>query len=180
MISTKEIKNIFKNKSSLSNDELIKFKTDVINKKQSTQQKINACVSMFNTVMCDMANSLTKNLPNDQTISIYSGVVQNIVKTKPNEIISLFLMNVYKNDEYRENLLALNDNFFLNTDYSNLPASVRINMDMVFQFKKSWNLINVELQTFIKQSMCSLVKICDQYVQSKGDLLDLNDIEKEL
>lgn len=144
--------------------------------KEQSESKIEICVSMCNTIMTDISQLVSSEFPNDRSLGTYAGVINNMIKTRPLEPISNFLIYVYKDDNYRNNILAGNDNFFLSNNHSKVLNGDQQKANMMFQFKTCWNEMTPTLQSYIKQSMMTLVRIAEQYILSKGAIMDINDM----
>jgi len=141
---------------------------------------INKCVMVCNTVISNLANTISKNFPDDQSIGTYSGVIKEVVEKRPLEPISLFLLHVYRNDEYRENILSGNDNFFLSNNHNHLTNSDSEKISIMFQFKNSWSFMSNDMKQYTRQSMITIVKTCEQYIKYKSDSCDIDDICKKI
>ena len=75
-------------------------------------------VESFNQIALNMVSHLGNEFKN----SIFgknATLIKNFFKFKPNEIIVLFLDNIYSNDEYRKQIKAGNDSFFMEQSYDN-------------------------------------------------------------
>jgi hypothetical protein len=131
---------------------------------------------MCNSILLDIAQIVTKEFPNDKMLGTYASVINNMIKLKPLEPISNFLIHVYKNDDYRKNILAGNDNFFLAHNHSKILNGSDDKISMMFQFKSCWKDMNSELKDYIKKTMITLVRVAEQYIVSKGDIMDINQI----
>ena len=89
--------------------------------------------------------------------------LENIIETAYEEPIAFFILNVYKNDKYRENILKQNDNFFINEHFG---AETNETGMQIFEFKSLWKQIDDETKDYIKKSMVALVKISQRYILS--------------
>src|SRR5689334_17443249 len=68
-------------------------------------------VSKFNIVIIGMVRHITDYYGDTSTAKLQI-ILTNIINDTPNEPISYFILNVYKNDDYRTNILRQNDKFF--------------------------------------------------------------------
>jgi hypothetical protein len=75
-------------------------------------QEINGYVEMFNSVCKQIGSHLLSKFPKNRNIHIYNDVVQDVIKKKPAEPISIFVVNVWANDDYKDSILASNEKFF--------------------------------------------------------------------
>lgn len=92
----------------------------------------------------------------DQGTLNLKGIFIDIMNKTPDEPISYFLLNVYKNDEYRHSILEQSDNLFVDQSHDHI--------NKLFEFNKVWKQIDNETKKFIKKSMMVLVKICEKYI----------------
>jgi hypothetical protein len=142
-----------------------KNNTMTINEKQ---HKVNDLIGKFNKVMLDMIDHITQYYP-DSDISIAKSLIEKIVTEHPDKGMSMFLLNVYGNDEYRKNILLQNDNFFINNEYEHLHDKSNADltgwrMEKIFQFKELWKLIDNDTKNYIKKSVMIMIKICEKYL----------------
>ncbi len=160
----------------MSTEEIIKqFKTNKINKNDVAQHikkldtKCEKCVNMFNSVCDKIGKHLTSDFPNNRELYVYNDVVTNITKKKPEEPISIFLVNVYDNDDYREAIKNGDEQFFNNGTHENLTKNDEDNLKAMFQFKSCWKDMSDSSKMFIKEAMKTLINICDTYLIAKCD-----------
>jgi hypothetical protein len=165
----------------LSKKEFKVFQTDCVECMKNINKNLQTCIDMFNTLIDNIGTLLAGDFPNDQTICTYSSIVSNIVKTKPLEPISLFIMNVYKNDKYREYIMQGNDNFFLNNDHKDVTNNDENTVQKMFQFKTCWTKLSHDNKDYIKNVMKTLIQVSTQYIIEKdnGNMIPimLNDLE---
>ena len=135
--------------------------------------EINNCVNMFNSICKGICSHLLSKFPKNKNIIIYHNVVCDIIVKKPKEVISVFLVNAYSNDAYRESILASNEKFFEQSNLEDITGSDKDNVDVLSQIKACWSQLNKDSKHFIKESMKTLIKICDLYVNKKDDLNNL-------
>jgi hypothetical protein len=119
----------------------------------------------FNMVIAGMIRHITEYY-GDSTMSGMDIFLNDIIEKTPKEPISCFLMNIYKNDQYRTNILKQNDDFFLEEDYDELTEGDNEKTSKLFEFKDLWKQIDNDTKNYIKKSMMTLVKICQKYVLS--------------
>lgn len=133
---------------------------------KNTNEKLQMCIKMFNSLSEDMGNLLKKEFPYDQSMSIYSGVVSELIRNKPVEPISFFATNVYSNDTYRKYIIEGNEKFFLGNSYNELGTDAE-NVKMLFEFKNCWGKMNDSSKEYIKNVFKTLVKVTAQYIEEK-------------
>jgi hypothetical protein len=139
------------------------------NEKELTQE-INGYVEMFNSVCKQIGSHLLSKFPKNRNIHIYNDVVQDVIKKKPAEPISIFVVNVWANDDYKDSILASNEKFFMENEHEELTGSDKSNSDILSQVKSCWGEMNDESKYFIKEAFKTLVNLCDVYVEKKDDL----------
>lgn len=126
-------------------------------------KKLSKLESKFNLILLGMIKYIIE-YHDDAKIKLLSIIVEKIISNKPEEPISCFLLHIYRNDEYRINILNENDNFFMNQDISEIKNSSMIKQ--AFEFKDLWTKIDDDTKTYIKRSMKALVLISQKYVLS--------------
>jgi hypothetical protein len=125
-------------------------------------KKLSKLENKFNIILLGMIKYIT-NYQNDAKITVLSTLIEQIISNKPDEPISCFLLYIYRNDDYRINILNENDAFFMNHDISEIGNSM---IKQVFEFKELWKKINDETKQYIKRSMKALVLISQKYILS--------------
>jgi predicted methyltransferase len=147
-----------------------------LNKKKEIQDSL---VNTFNLVVINMIRHITEYYGDPNMVKLQLVLEDIIIKT-PDEPIACFLLNVYKNDDYRHNILKQNDKFFMDEidkqsltisdyDQDNNQNNDQNNQEQIvkmFEFKTLWQHIDTDTKCFIKKSMMGLVKICQKYIFS--------------
>ena len=176
---------------------IVKYKSYTVNKKPSLKEfkdfqtesdecmknvnkNLQTCIDMFNTLIDNIGTLLASDFPNDQTVCTYSSIVSNIIKTKPLEPISLFIVNVYKNDKYREYIIQGNDKFFLNSDHKDVTNNDESMVQKMFQFKTCWTKLSYDNKDYIKNVMKTLIQITTQYIIEKDNGFMITKMKHEL
>ncbi len=121
----------------------------------------NDVIESFNEIALNMIGHLG-NECKDSIFGKNSVMIKNFFKFKPNEIIVLFLDNIYSNDDYRMQIKIGNDNFFIEQSYDkakNAGYETRI-----FEFKDLWDKMTMGTRMIVKESMCMLVDHCELYL----------------
>ena len=129
----------------------------------SSQKKLNKLENKFNLIIFGMIKHMS-NYHNDTKVKLISSIAEKIILNKPEEPIACFLLHIYKNDEYRINILNENDSFFMNYDINGIENANMIKH--IFEFKSVWKNIDNETKTYIKRAMKALVLISQKYVLS--------------
>lgn len=129
--------------------------------------------SKFNTIMLGMIEFISEYYQQSH-FNEMKDIAKSFVKKKPEEPIAYFLYHIYKNDEYRTNILEENDSFFLGkfeemNDINNLDTEevkeINTNyMVKLFEFKELWKEMDIMSQMYVKRSMKGLVQISQKYV----------------
>jgi hypothetical protein len=126
------------------------------------KKETNDLIITFNEVMMGMVKYLTEYHEDINTMKIKI-ILENIIETAFEEPIAFFVLNVYNNDKYRENILKQNDDFFLSEHFGTESDET---MMQIFEFKTLWGQIDEDTKKFIKRSMIALVKISQKYILS--------------
>lgn len=145
-------------------------KNHVKNKKISNQDLekkiiLDDLVFKFNMIVKGMISHVTEYY-GDSNMAGMELILSDIIEKSPDEPISCFLMNIYKNDSYRTNILKQNDIFFMNENYDDIVGGDDESTAKLFEFKDLWQQVDEDTKKFIKKSMMALVKICQKYVLS--------------
>ena len=117
----------------------------------------------FNMVIMSMIQHIT-TYHSDSSMAGMELILSDIIDKMPQEPISVFLINIYKNDNYRLNILKENDKFFMEETYDDFTGGDDERTTKLFEFKNLWKQIDQETKDFIKKSMMILVKICQKYI----------------
>lgn len=123
----------------------------------------NKYVNDFNEVIIGIVKYITQFYGDMNTMKLQF-VLEETIKKTPEEPIFLFMCKIYNNDEYRKNILAQNDLFFIGKDYNDLVKNDENKVAQIFQFKSLWNTIDNNTKTLIKKSMVALVNISREYI----------------
>ena len=129
------------------------------------EQILADLIFKFNMVIMGMIKHITEYY-GDSSMSGMELVLSDIINKTPDEPISCFLINIYKNDSYRLNILQQNDKFFIDECYDEFTEGDDVRTAKLFEFKYLWKQIDDDTKDFIKKSMMALVKICQKYILS--------------
>lgn len=171
---------IKKRKLHKSDISVCQLKEQINKYKHHLTNNLDKYATMFNTIMSNMANTISKNFPDDGTLDIYANVINKIIASTPFEPISLFLLYVYRNDEYRHNILEGNDNFFLTNTHTHITNDDQEKINMMFQFKKCWIYMDEQMKKYTRSCMITMVNISEQYIKCKININDLDTMMKAL
>jgi len=125
----------------------------------------NNMINHFNLVVISMIRHLT-DYYNDPSMTQLRIVLEEIIIETPDEPIAQFIMKIYKNDDHRRSILASSDNFYTSAIGSMNTNNMNTTKERLFEFNNLWNQIDDDTKSFIKKSMKTLVKICQQYILS--------------
>ena len=124
--------------------------------------KKNDLIESFNIISNNMITRIGKEFK-DSIFNKNKTMIQNYFKFKPNEIIIMFLDNIYADDDYRKNFKEGNDNFFMSHSCEHMIDAgygARI-----FEFKDIWGKMSNDTKLFVKESMSMLIDHCELYVE---------------
>jgi hypothetical protein len=127
------------------------------------KMKLDDLVCKFNIITMGIMNHVVQYY-NNIFIGNVKIVLENIIIKQPDELISGFLLHVYKNDEYRKNILEQNDNFFMQEDLEKVADGDQEKIVEMFKFKNLWQQFDDDTKVFIKKSMATLVMISQHYI----------------
>jgi hypothetical protein len=147
-----------------------KQKSKTISKKNTNLMEskdiiLKDLIFKFNMVIMGMIRHIT-TYHTESSMAGMELILSDIIEKMPQEPISVFLINIYKNDEYRLNILKENDKFFMEESYDDFTGGDDERTTKLFEFKNLWKQIDQETKDFIKKSMMTLVKICQKYILS--------------
>ena len=95
--------------------------------------------------------------------------LDEIVVECPDGPICCFLKYIYREEEYRTNLLGMKEKFFVDTlESGELDPSIQQDRQIVeniFKFKNTWDTFASDTKLFIMRSLRGLVKICEVYIR---------------
>ena len=125
----------------------------------------------FNTVMIGMINYISEYYETSHFAEIKE-VAESFSSQKPEEPIAYFLYHIYRNDDYRINILKENDDFFMgkfkelddnfSSDDNNIISAKY--MVKLFEFKELWAEMDMMSKLYVKRSMKALVQISQKYI----------------
>ena len=121
-------------------------------------------IDNFNMNTLDILDLMLKKYPTIE-VQMAEKVVERILSKKDKTIIMMFFIkNVYGKDEYRENIIAMNDEYFIKQEYK-IDAKDKENMiNKIFNFKQTWNKMEKNDKKYIKIKMYELVNLCTDFL----------------
>ena len=136
------------------------------------KSKKNDVVISFNQISLNMIDHLKEQFKESFFSKKYT-MISNFFRFKPKEIIIMFLDTIYSNDEYRKQIKAGNENFFMSQSYDTVKDSGY--ESNIFEFKDLWVNMSKSTKMIVKESMQMLEDHCELYL----DLLSqINKLEK--
>ncbi len=123
--------------------------------------KKNDLIESFNKISINMITHLGLEFK-DSIFNKNKIMIKNYFKFKPNEVIIMFLDNIYADDVYRKNIKDGNDNFFLTQSYDNMVNAGY--ESRIFEFKDIWGKMSNNTKLIVKDSMSMLVDHCELYL----------------
>jgi hypothetical protein len=141
-----------------------------MSKEREIIEQIDNYVEMFNSVCKQVSGHLLNKFPNNRNIHIYGDIVNDVMKKKPKEPISIFVRDIYSNDKYRDSILERNETFFRHNDHKDLTTKDESGSEVLFQFQSCWDDLNKESRNFIKEAMKTLINLCDVYIEQFDEL----------
>lgn len=145
-------------------------KKTLLKEKNELEEKIKDYIGMFNNICDRIGSHLVSEFPKNRDINICHDVISDVVKKKPSEPISIFLVNIYANDEYRIPILESDEKFFKNSNHEEFVGNDKDSLDAMLNFRKCWDDMNSDSHEFIKEAMKTLVDLCEIYIEAKDDL----------
>jgi len=118
-------------------------------------------VESFNKVAINMITHLGNEL-SDSIFAKNKTMIKNFFKFKPNEVIIMFLENIYANDVFRTEIKAGNEKFFMEQTYDNVKDAGY--ESRIFEFKDIWVKMTNNTKLIVKDSMSMLIDHCELYL----------------
>lgn len=121
----------------------------------------------FNLIIINVFDHITK-FYKDVDIQNGKDQMDDVLMQSPDGPICCFLKYVYLNDVYRQKLLDMNEDFFLDSnriDENPEVAKDKEIIEKIFSFKKIWKSFGIKTKFFIMRSMRGLIKISTRYIQ---------------
>ena len=128
--------------------------TDLKNKKSDL-------IDSFNKISINMVTHLGNEFK-DSIFGKNKTMIKNYFKFKPNEIIIMYLENIYADDVYRQHIKNGNDQFFMSQTYNELNNAGY--ESRIFEFKDIWGKMSNNTKLIVKDSMSMLVDHCELYL----------------
>ena len=126
------------------------------------EQNILTLTKHFNTYAGTLFSFL-ENIMQNATLKLVRPIINQLINDNSSKIIDMFILSVF---QYEEQILAGNDDFFLNQDFGEGKLD-NSELMQVFEFKNIWKTLTEENRTNIKSYMQILCKISRKYFDLK-------------
>ena len=113
-------------------------------------------LNLFNTQFTDMLRDLTRVFPDDEDFTFFNSAGPLLISTDRAAVSRLFHNNVAK--QYGDQILARNDAFLLEVDYSRYTYDDWSNM-LVSKLKNCWRSLSEENRDIIWKYLQILMKL---------------------
>lgn len=114
----------------------------------------------FNIMIIDLATQIANVCPTS-IIGTNLNVLKNLVKTKPETIIDIFVQKVLK---YKPQIDDGDESFFMNNSFSSETDGADDKVAKVFEFKNIWKQLNNQNKDIVKQYMKYLCQLALAYL----------------
>lgn len=145
------------------------IKTQIESQIKELSENKSRIQSGFNTLLLGMVNHIALKYTNT-TVSKYHATIKQFFEDKPAEPLSLFIVHVYDNDEYRNKIKEGDEDFFMNQSISSENTDIT---SKIFEFKEYWKTFDSDTKKHIKKVMNSLVQRAETYICLLSDLSKL-------
>lgn len=136
-----------------------------------TSRKIKKIEKTFNKASMGLVSYLSNLFPKSY-FAQNEEMIFGLIKEKPSEPIAYFTTYVYKDDEYREQLINGNESFFMNHNWENVPNMEAEIIKKIFDFKDLWLILDDSDKINIKGIMKGFVVLCEKYIFALVDDLE--------
>ena len=151
----------------------------------NSNKTLEQLIDTFNNLIIEISRLMMVELPLNDDITNANDKIKKIIFINKVEPISMFIKNVYSDDDYRTSLKEEKDDFFINASPKYIIKkhadknilSDESSIKKFFEFKNYWKRLKEETKLTIKQIMATLVNITEKYIEIKDDT---NDIAKIL
>lgn len=146
--------------------------------------KFDILIKTFNNLLMEITNLLLSDLPKIKEIQHGRTKLSFLINTNYVEPISLFILHIYKYDDYVLSIKNGNDDFFLQSSSNNVIKrhgdKNAEKIKKIFQFRYYWNDIKFETKETIKAIMKVMVDITTKYIEIKDDGNKITEILKNI
>jgi hypothetical protein len=116
-------------------------------------------LSLFVNQLSSLGDELADMYPEDVDIKMAKTTIGTMKKMNPRMLYTTFSQFV---SPFRDQILARDESFFLNMDYTQIPGVEANNMMTVMNLKKYWGTMSDSTKDCMWQYFGELVKLCDK------------------
>lgn len=150
-----------------------------------SNKTLEQLIDTFNNLIIEVTKIIMSQLPSNDDIKNANDKINKIIFINKVEPISMFIKNIYADNDYRISLKNGEEDFFMNASpkdiidkhKSNNILSNENSIRKFFEFKNYWKRLDETTQLTIKAIMSTLIDITEKYIEIKDDS---NDIAKIL
>jgi hypothetical protein len=117
----------------------------------------------FNTVILGLVNFISNCLPSS-FFGKHKTAIECFIDDKPAEPVAYFIKYIYSNDEYRNRLKNMDDDFFIDQTFNEIISDNSEYVKRLFYFKELWISFDDDSKMLVKRSMKGLIKISESYI----------------
>lgn len=124
---------------------------------------------LFNNKLTEFLKELVKTFPSDTDFKLFQASVRVLRLADEKKPLDLF--NSGLTEEYKENIITKNEDFFMNNDYSDvlnnenlqkLNSDNDVNNKLINKLKDYWKDLDDDNRNIVWQYFTVLLKICDR------------------
>lgn len=134
-------------------------------------QNIETINIKFNKIFIVMVNYIATKDPSS-FFGTYNQFILDYVKNDPTGPLTLFINNIYSNDEYRIKIKNGDDSFFMNQSFD-IDKNNNALIKQIFDFKQLWLSLDDICKSYIKNIMLKLTIISESYINLLCDINNL-------
>lgn len=128
------------------------------------------CDEIFNDTCLKVSSTLLSEITRDSNLEIYNGIVKKTMESKPDEIISIFIVHIYSDKKYRDAILRSDEDFFKNGNHENFTSSDNDRIKAMFDIKDYWKQLSKGAKNTIKSLFIKMIQICTMKIGCKCKL----------
>lgn len=123
-------------------------------------------MNKFNAVLLSIFNHITQFYTHAEVENAKEQITEVLIES-PNGPICCFLKYVYLNDEYRRNLMDMNESFFMDSKRTSDPelAKDQAILEKIFSFKNIWSSFAKSTKQFIMRALRGQIMISTKYIE---------------
>ena len=195
LIIQKSEKIFFESKQSTNKTNTKQLKTDIRQLKREcvhyikiSNDNLKQILLLFNSLLKKIGDILQLNFPQNEKIKKGNNKLVTLIQINQVEPISLFVMHIYKYDDYVAQIRSGDENFFNNTNGEQFMTRHGVGCDKsdlekikkLFLFRSHWNDLTDKSRNDIKSVMKIIVELTDEYIDIKDDTRNIVSISEKL